>query len=65
MTNCMNGSSQGQIYMVNLKVRTVIAIGHEVIFVFLISTKLSSIEWGLTSVDHQAYGYWYYYMIKA
>ena len=31
-----------QIYTVNLKINTVIAIGHEMIFVYTVSTKLSS-----------------------
>ena len=43
-----------QIYTVKLKVNTVIAIGHEMIFVYTVSTKLSSTSWCLTLVDHHA-----------
>ena len=46
-----------QIYTVNLKVNTVIAIEHEMIFVYTVSTKLSSTSWDLMSVDHQAHCY--------
>ena len=49
-----------QIYTVILKVNTVIAIGHEMIFVYTESIKLSSTSWGLTTVDHQAHCYYYY-----
>ena len=44
-----------QIYTVNLNANTVIAIGHEMIFLFTVSTKVSSTSWGLTLVDHQAH----------
>ena len=51
VTNCMNGSchqhtpdmyEERQIYTVHLKANTLIAIGHEMIFIHTVSTKLSS-----------------------
>ena len=48
-----------QIYTVYLKVNTVIAIGHKMIFVYTVSTKLGSTSWGLTSVDHETHCYLY------